>query len=245
MFSISPRSRRVKLQVDPIDFHLRECVENVLKALALRAHEKGLELACHIHSSGAGDSIRRPGAAAQILTNLVGNAIKFTDEGEVTVTIERSGANRQSGRVAFHRTGHGTRYPKGKASRRLPAFVQADGSITRRHGGTGLGLTISTQLAELMGGRIWLESEVGQGSIFHVVLPLPESHEALSQPIVLPPPELRDLSVLVVDDNATNRKILVEILRRWGCIRRPSREHMRHRGSSRKKQNAVSPSNWF
>ena len=206
-----------KLQVDPTDFNLRECVENVLKALALRAHEKGLELACHIHSVVPPTVFGDPVRLRQILTNLVGNAIKFTDEGEVTITIDKSLGDRNQAELHFAVQDTGPGIAKEKQADVFRAFVQADGSSTRRHGGTGLGLTISTQLAELMGGRIWLESEVGQGSIFHVVLPLQESHKILSQAVVLPPPELRDLSVLVVDDNATNRKILVETLRRWGC----------------------------
>jgi PAS domain S-box-containing protein len=206
-----------QLQVDPTDFHLRECVENVLKALALRAHEKGLELACDIHSAVPATVFGDPVRLRQILTNLLGNAIKFTDEGEVTVTIDRSSGNRNSVELHFAVQDTGPGIPKEKQAAVFQAFVQADGSNTRRHGGTGLGLTISTQLAELMGGRIWVESEVGQGSIFHLVLPLQEGHKALSQAVVLPPPELHDLSVLVVDDNATNRRILVETLRRWGC----------------------------
>ena len=234
-----------QLQVDPTDFHLRECVENVLKALALRAHEKGLELACHIHAAVPPTVFGDPVRLRQILTNLVGNAIKFTDVGEVTVTIDPSGANGNPAELHFAVQDTGPGIPKEKQADVFLAFVQADGSNTRRHGGTGLGLTISTQLAELMGGRIWVESEVGQGSIFHLLLPLPESHAALSHPIVLPPPELRDVSVLVVDDNATNRKILVEVLRRWGCD--PTAVEGAHPAIAAllKKAKRVSPSNWF
>ena len=206
-----------QLQVDPIDFHLQECVENVLRALALRAHEKGLELACHIDPAVPETVLGDPVRLRQILTNLIGNAVKFTDEGEVTLIVERSSGAGNHSELHFALQDTGPGIPKEKQADVFRAFVQADGSITRRHGGTGLGLTISTQLAELMGGRIWLESEVGQGSIFHVVLPLPESHKILSQPVALSSPELKNLSVLVVDDNATNRKILVEMLRRWGC----------------------------
>jgi len=206
-----------QLQVDPIEFHLQDCVDNVLRALALRAHEKGLELACHIDSAVPETVFGDPVRLRQILTNLVGNAIKFTDEGEVTVTIERSSGTGNQAELHFAVKDTGPGVPKEKQADIFRAFVQADGSMTRRQGGTGLGLTISTQLAELMGGRIWLESVVGEGSIFHVVLPFPEGQNILSQPVVPSTPELRGLSVLVVDDNATNRKILIEMLRRWGC----------------------------
>ncbi|MGH9654785.1 MAG: response regulator, partial [Bryobacteraceae bacterium] len=207
-----------QLQVDPIEFHLQECVENVLRALALRAHEKDLELACHIDSAVPETVFGDPVRLRQVLTNLVGNAIKFTDEGEVTVAIERSSGTGNQAELHFAIRDTGLGIPKEKQADIFRAFVQADGSITRRYGGTGLGLTISTQLAKLMGGRIWLESEVGQGSTFHVVVPLPKSENILSHPVVASPPELHDLSVLVVDDNATNRKILTEMLRRWGCF---------------------------
>jgi signal transduction histidine kinase/DNA-binding response OmpR family regulator len=204
------------LQVDSTDFNLRECVENVLRALALRAHEKGLELTCHVHpevpATVSGDPVR----LRQILTNLVGNAVKFTEEGEITVSIERRAERTNDAELHFAVEDTGPGIPREKQADIFRPFVQADGSSTRRHGGTGLGLAISTQLAELMGGRIWLDSEVGQGSIFHVVLPLPESY-AVTPQVALPPPEFRDLAVLVVDDNATNRKILCETLRRWGC----------------------------
>jgi two-component system sensor histidine kinase/response regulator len=206
-----------QLQVDPVDFGLNECVENVLKALALRAHEKGLELACHIHPSVPEAVFGDPMRLRQILTNIIGNAIKFTEQGEVALTVDQfsAGGNLPELHFAVRDTGPGI--SKEKQADVFRPFVQADGSTTRSHGGTGLGLTISTQLAELMGGRIWLESEVGQGSVFHVSLPFRKSDNIPTRNAFLPPPELRGLSVLVVDDNATNRKILSETLRLWGC----------------------------
>lgn len=205
-----------KLQVDPSDFDLRECVEGTLRALALRAHEKGLELTCRIDPSVPSVTVGDPVRLRQILTNLAGNAIKFTDRGEVAVTVDRTRGN---GECEFHfavrDTGPGI--SKEKQAEIFRPFVQADGSSTRSYGGTGLGLTIATQLAELMGGQIWLESELGRGSVFHVVLPFGKSEAVLSQPAVAEAPELRGLCVLIVDDNATNRKILVETLRRWEC----------------------------
>ena len=181
-----------QLRVDPIEFNLQECVDNVLRVLALRAHEKGLELACRIDSAVPEVVFGDPVRLRQILTNLVGNAIKFTDQGEVTVTIERS-SGIASPEVHFAVRDTGPGIPKEKQGDIFRAFVQADGSMTRRHGGTGLGLTISRQLAELMGGRIWLESEVGQGSIFHVALPLPEGQNLLSPAMVSSAPELHGL----------------------------------------------------
>jgi two-component system, sensor histidine kinase and response regulator len=206
-----------KFEIQSSDFDVRECIENTLKALALRAHEKGLELACHIDPHVPATILGDPIRLRQIITNLVHNAIKFTDQGEVVVEVEadrtREGASELH--LAVRDTGCGI--PREKQDLVFQAFTQADGSATRRYGGTGLGLTISSQLAQLMSGRLWLESEVGKGSIFHLALPLLEGQNRGPRPVVIPPPELRNLPVLVVDDNLTNRKILGEMLRRWGC----------------------------
>lgn len=207
-----------KLEVDRTDFNLGECVEGTLRALALRAHEKGLELTCRIDPAIPAVIVGDPARLRQILTNLVGNAIKFTDQGEVALTIDPTLGNSDYTELHFAVRDTGPGISREKQAEVFRPFVQANGSSTRVHGGTGLGLTIATQLAELMGGRIWLESELGLGSVFHVGLPFGKSEKALlSRPAVLGPAELRDLPVLIVDDNATNRKILLETLKGWGC----------------------------
>jgi CheY-like chemotaxis protein len=206
-----------KLEIDATDFGLRECLENTLKALAVRAHEKGLELACRIESDVPEYIVGDPLRLRQIITNLVHNAIKFTERGEVLINVKIAiaGDNARELHISAKDTGCGV--PEDKQGAIFQAFTQADGSTTRQFGGTGLGLTISSQLAQLMGGRIWLESEVEKGSTFHVTLPLHESQRRTLEPSLLLLPELRNVNVLVVDDNLTNRRILSETLRRWGC----------------------------
>jgi two-component system, sensor histidine kinase and response regulator len=205
-----------KLEIDRINFPLRETLENILRTLALRAHEKGLELACRVNPQIPDTLVGDPDRLKQILINLVGNAIKFTFMGEVIVNVE---AEAQAGEMvdlhfAVKDTGIGI--PADKQQMIFSAFTQADASTTRQFGGTGLGLAIVKRLVEMMGGRLWVESEVTKGSTFHFTLPFPWSKE----PAVLPPPaeaaHLIDLPVLVVDDNATNRRILEEILSKWG-----------------------------
>src|SRR6266851_691123 len=211
-----------KLMLDPAPFVLHEHLGTTMKTLALRAHQQGLELAYSVHPE-VPDGLRGDsGRLRQILVNLVGNAIKFTEQGEVIVDIQPAAEqsaqdSRANEAITLHfvvrDTGIGI--PHDKQRRILEPFVQADDSTTRTYGGTGLGLAISKQLVELMGGQLWCESEVGQGSRFSFTVRFgvwqgPEP-EAPSVPAV----DVRGLSVLVVDDNATNRRILQEILRRW------------------------------
>ena len=217
-----------RLELDPVEFNLRDCLEDAVKALAVRAHEKGLELTCRLSPETPELLIGDPGRLRQVLINLAGNAIKFTDHGEVALEVDvASGASANQLRdrvdnaagtpaVALHfavrDTGIGVAPNKQQAI--FNAFEQADGSTARRYGGTGLGLAISTRLVDLMDGRIWVESEIGRGSTFHFTARLrvqPDAARALS----IEPVDLRDLSVLVVDDNATNRRILNETLLRW------------------------------
>ena len=206
-----------KLELDQHAFNLESCLDDTLKSLAVRAHQKGLELGGHVLPHVPVDLTGDPARLRQILVNLVGNAIKFTEHGEVMATVAEE--YRDEGGVTLHfvvaDTGIGV--PKDKQGMIFEAFTQADGSAARRFGGTGLGLAISSQLVEMMGGRIWVESEEGHGSKFHFTarFALPKN----------PPPKspaplearLQDLHVLVVDDNATNRFILGELLNRWGC----------------------------
>jgi PAS domain S-box-containing protein len=218
-----------KLDLDPIPFQLRDAVGDALKAIALRAHAKSLELAYDIRPDVpdlvVGDSHR----LRQVLTNLVGNAVKFTDSGEIVVRAERvvgAGEGNPRGgpptepdegyRVRFTVTDTGIGIPANKIRAIFDAFTQADGTTTRKYGGTGLGLTISQRLVELMGGRIWAESEVGKGSSFHFELPFQRARASVERSVV-PPADLKGLMVLVVDDNATNRRVLGEMLRNWGA----------------------------
>ena len=204
-----------KLELESIGFSLRDTVGDALRIVAPRAHEKALELACRIHPDIPDALVGDPGRLRQVLLNLVGNAIKFTDRGEVVVTAET--VNETGGdevQIHFVVSDTGIGIPSSKQWQIFGPFVQADGSTTRRYGGTGLGLAISAQLVELMAGRIWIDSEVGKGSAFHFTIVLrrlePEAVRAIDEPV-----DLHGLRVLVVDDNATNRRILEEMLAAW------------------------------
>jgi PAS domain S-box-containing protein len=209
-----------KLDLKSIAFQPRECVADAMRGLAVRAQQKGLELVFGVAADVPPTLVGDPGRLQQVLVNLVGNATKFTDEGEVVVTVER--AADQSGKsgdgclLHFSVRDTGIGIPREKQALIFEAFSQADGSTTRRFGGTGLGLTISGQLVELMGGRIWVESEPGEGSTFHFTARLGVGHSLETAPAPARLASLRDMPVLVVDDNATNRRILQEMLGAWG-----------------------------
>ncbi|MBZ5563964.1 MAG: response regulator [Acidobacteriia bacterium] len=203
-----------RLELDLIDFDLRDSLEQTTRALALRAHQKGLELVCDVRPEVPAVLVGDPTRLRQIIINLVGNAIKFTEKGEVVVRVEKE--SEREDRVALHfaisDTGIGI--PPEKLNSIFEPFVQADGSSTRKFGGTGLGLTISTQLVALMGGRMSVESEAGRGSVFHFTVPCRRAKTATPPPHP-EPLNLAGIAALVVDDNATNRRILEELLRRW------------------------------
>ncbi|HUJ08389.1 MAG TPA: response regulator [Verrucomicrobiae bacterium] len=203
-----------KLDLDPIDFSLRDHLGDTLKTLAVRAHQKGLELAAHILPDVPDELVGDPIRLRQIVVNLVGNAIKFTEQGEVVVRVEL--ADQEGERIQLHfavrDTGIGI--PEDKQHVIFEAFSQADGSTTRKYGGTGLGLSISMQLVKMMGGKIWVESQPEQGSTFHFTTWLLRS-KALAPKTRPHLADLENLRVLVVDDNATNRRILEEILQSW------------------------------
>ncbi len=203
-----------RLTLDPLPFRLRDTVEDGVKLLAPRAEEKGLELACRIAPDVPDALVGDAGRLRQIILNLVGNAIKFTDAGEVIVDVvgDRIGSDEASLRFTVTDTGIGIA-PE-KQWEIFGAFVQADASTTRRYGGTGLGLTISAQLVELMGGRLWIDSEVGKGSRFHFIARF-QVHRGDGETIAPSTDNLRDLRVLIVDDHATNRRILSEVLASW------------------------------
>jgi two-component system sensor histidine kinase/response regulator len=205
-----------RLEISPTDLNLSDIVCGAVQTLAAQAHTKGLELACRIDQEIPEALIGDPERLRQIILNLIGNAIKFTRVGEVLVDVELE--TRTEDYLLLHvtvsDTGIGIPYDKQKVI--FSAFRQADGSTSREYGGTGLGLAITSQLVELMGGKIWVESLVGKGSAFHFTLPFGIRKTASAQEPFKRIEELRGLHVLVVDDNGTNRRILGELLRRWG-----------------------------
>ncbi len=198
-----------KLELDPVDFDVREAVADVCDLLAARAHERELELAARIADDVPPAVHGDDGRLRQVLMNLVGNAVKFTHEGEVVVTVTTTAA---SLRFAVEDTGIGI--DAERAGTLFESFSQADGSTTRRYGGTGLGLAISRQLVEMMGGRIGVESTPGQGSTFWFEVTMP-AVDRVPATRVGGVPILEGLDVLIVDDNATNREILERRLASW------------------------------
>ena len=202
-----------KLQVERIGFDLRRTVAETLKTMTLRAHQKGLEIICDIDAAVPMRVRGDPGRLRQILLNLVGNAIKFTDRGEIVVrtTIQAQTDKSVTAQLSVQDSGIGIAAEK--LDHVFEAFSQADTSTTRKYGGTGLGLTISNRLVELMGGHLWVESELGVGSTFHFTLALGID---ASDPVAVVPARLRGRRVLVVDDNAVNREIFVRQVARWG-----------------------------
>ena len=201
-----------RLALESIAFELRETVEGAVKLFALRAHEKGLELACHVRSDVPDRLIGDPGRLRQVLVNLVGNGVKFTESGEVVVDVEADSVTHKEAVLRFTISDTGIGIPHDKQWQIFGAFVQADASTTRRFGGTGLGLTISAHLVEMMGGRIWLTSDPGHGSSFRFVARFGVQPAAAD---TATPDGLGRLRVLVVDDRETNRRILQEVLGSW------------------------------
>ena len=205
-----------RLELDNVEFELPDVVGDATKALALRAHEKGLELGCRIAPNIPrgliGDSLR----VRQILLNLIGNAIKFTDKGEVFVMVDAVEIGDPDLRLHFQVRDTGMGIPPEKQRMIFEAFAQADGSSTRKYEGTGLGLTISSRLTEMMGGELWVESEPGKGSTFHFTARF--QRRPVQQPEASPPAKTRGVGVLVVDDNRTCRAMLGENLVGWGFV---------------------------
>jgi signal transduction histidine kinase/DNA-binding response OmpR family regulator len=205
-----------KLELEKIEFDLYTCVGDTVKTLALRAHEKGLELAYDVSPDVPPQLIGDPGRLRQVLLNLAGNAIKFTEKGEVLVEIATQSEQDANVELHFKVTDTGIGIPDDKHQLLFHAFTQADSSTTRKYGGTGLGLAISARLVELMGGRIWLESAAGKGSTFHFTVCYTKQPVPAEVPLPGPVADLKDVPVLVVDDNETNRRILYEMTSRWG-----------------------------
>jgi len=204
-----------KFQLDPIAFDLRESLGDLMKTLSVRASQKGLELTYYvppgIPRSVVGDSVR----LNQIFTNLIGNSVKFTESGEIGVSVKILSQTEDSTILEFEVADSGIGIPVDKQSTVFEAFKQADGSTTRKYGGTGLGLTICSQLVRLMDGRIWVESEPGKGSTFHFTASFGIDRSSKSAAPKMLPAVLNNMPVLVIDDNRTNRIILREMLSHW------------------------------
>jgi signal transduction histidine kinase/DNA-binding response OmpR family regulator len=205
-----------KLDLEEIDFDLRDDLGDCMEILSFRAHAKNLEIACHVQPDVPEHLIGDPGRLRQIVVNLVGNAIKFTDEGEIVVRVALKSQDSDRAVLQFSISDTGIGIPPEKQARMFEAFEQADTSTTREYGGTGLGLAISKQLVELMGGEIAIESQLGHGTTFSFSAkfgvqqnPTPKPHESDRE-------FLQEMSVLVVDDNETNRFILEEVATVWG-----------------------------
>ena len=202
-----------RLELEQIAFSLRETIGNTGQTLAIKAAQKGLELACHIAPDVPETLIGDPGRLRQILVNLVDNAIKFTEMGEVVVDVKVDSQTEGEICLLVSVKDTGIGIPEEKQQLIFESFSQVDSSTSRRFGGTGLGLAICSQLVSMMDGRIWIESQVGQGTTFYLTTVFEVPEEGLNAPAQ--PVSLMGLPILVVDDNATNRKILEELLTIW------------------------------
>jgi len=225
-----------KMELERVAFDPFDSLSDTAKAHALLAHRKGLELVCDVSPEVPRMVLGDPGRLRQVIINLLGNAVKFTERGEIVLRCDLwepakspVGLGPASGRkpdVSFSQSNDrillhfsvadtGIGIPRDKQQMVFDAFAQADGSMTRKYGGTGLGLAVSAKLAELMNGRIWVESEPGKGSTFHFVAEFWRHGASTCQPDSGAVSELRDLAVLIVDDNATNRRVLERTLQGW------------------------------
>ena len=206
-----------KLELDPVAFDLRDVIGDAMKLFGLKAHEKGLEIAYRVEPGVPELVVGDHGRLRQVLVNLVGNAVKFTHEGEVIVSVSVDDEARDDLRLHFAVMDTGVGIAAETQGEIFKAFTQADGSTTRTYGGTGLGLTITSRLVEMMDGQIWVESQEGEGSTFHFIV----RYERVKAPHVLDSAASRQiiplegLRVLIVDDNATNRVILEEMVQNW------------------------------
>ncbi len=218
-----------KLDLDLIAFALRESLGDTVRTLGFRAHERNLELIWRVDPEVPDRLVGDPGRLRQIVVNLVGNALKFTSEGEVLVSVGLESETPTELSLHFAVSDTGIGIPPDKQRLIFESFSQADASTTRTYGGTGLGLAISSQLVQLMGGKIWVESPApmsaddeggdkrgGPGSVFHFIVNLARAEETAAKPKRLASEELHDMRVLVVDDNATSRRVLGEVLVNWG-----------------------------
>jgi len=211
------------LELEYEEFDLAELVEKTGEVLAIRAHDKGIELICHILPDVPFNLIGDPIRLRQILINLIGNAVKFTERGEILIEVSRGEPEtpgKEDGErteLLFRISDTGIGIPKEKIDLIFEKFTQVDSSTTRKYGGTGLGLSISKRLIELMGGRIWIESEMGRGTrvSFTATFGIQKEQKKPAEKLEV---EIKGLNALIVDDNATNRMILREILAGWGAL---------------------------
>jgi signal transduction histidine kinase/DNA-binding response OmpR family regulator/HPt (histidine-containing phosphotransfer) domain-containing protein len=204
-----------RLTIESVEFDLRDTLCETLQPLATMAHEKGLELVSAVRPEVPARLVGDPGRFHQVILNLVSNAIKFTDEGEVVVTVALSDATTETTVLDVSARDTGIGIPSEKQAAIFDSFVQADGSTTRRYGGTGLGLAICTRLVQLMGGNISLSSEPGRGSTFSFSAAFGVGSGAAPTSSIADLAALRDLRVLVVEDNETNQRILRELVKGW------------------------------
>ena len=207
-----------RLDMEVIDFDLRTTLEDTTEMLTFRAHDAGLDLVCHIDPAVPVYLKGDPGRLRQIVTNLAGNAVKFTHEGEVVIGAALESDNGETVTIRFTVRDTGIGIPQSRLAAVFEPFTQADGSTTRKYGGTGLGLAICKQLSELMGGEIGIESEEGKGSTFWFTakfIKQPTTEMQNSAPLLHA--DIKGTRVLVVDDSATNRKLLAVLLSHWDC----------------------------
>jgi len=214
-----------KLDIELLDFDIRTTLEDTAEMLAVRASQANLELICRIDPDVPTCLNGDPGRLRQIITNLAGNAIKFTHEGEIVISARLESESEESVIIRFEITDTGIGVPKDRRAAIFSPFTQVDGSTTRKYGGSGLGLAICKQLTELMGGEIGIESEEGKGSTFWFAVPfgkqatevLPQTTGLKKASDVSPAETIIGTKVLVVDDNATHRMLMITLLSHWGC----------------------------
>ncbi len=209
-----------KFHLEPAPFSVRDCLADATRTLSLQADRKGLELVCDVDPDVRDALLGDAGRLRQVLVNLVGNAVKFTESGEIVIRVEADETGGDRGELTFSVRDTGIGIPPARQKDIFRAFEQVDGSSTRRFGGTGLGLAISAKLVRLMGGELHVESRVGIGSTFSFTLGFPHAKDCdvPAAPGGPPVPSLASTPVLIVDDNATNRRVLSGILMRWDMV---------------------------
>ncbi len=204
-----------KIELEALKFRLQESLRQIVFSHVVTANQKGLELLLDMPSNIPNDVIGDPGRLRQIITNLIGNAIKFTDKGEVLVQVKEEERTEDDIKLHISVTDTGIGISSAQQVAIFDAFSQADGTMARKYGGTGLGLAISSQLVDLMDGEIWVDSRPGKGSTFHFIVRLKLQKIKKQSPIFLEFENIYDLPVLVVDDNTTNRILLEKMLKNW------------------------------